>query len=119
MSRMYNNYGSITRDHLEANINSINFPEFHTSLVHNSETKEQDLKTNVLAIAQYKRQCADTIVERLVAELQTSFGDGAAKARGLTLFVSVTGLYANMYIAKDFSDPKRKTQSEERVSRHL
>lgn len=93
--------------------------KYKTSLVHNPETKEQDLKTNLLALAQYKRQCADTIVERLVAELQTSFGDGAAKARGLTLFVSVIGLYANMYIAKDFSDPKRKTQSEERVSRHL
>lgn len=128
MSRMYNDYGSITRDRLEANINSINFPEFHSSPVHDPEAKEQDLKTNLLALAQYERQCADTIAERLVTELRTSFGDGAAKARGLTLFVGVTGLYADMYVAKDFSDPKRKTQSEdpkrktqseEGVSRHL
>ena len=44
MSRMYNDYGSITRDRLEANINSINFPGFHTSPVHDPEAKEQDLK---------------------------------------------------------------------------
>lgn len=112
MSRMYNDYGSITRDRLEENINSINFPEFHTSPIHDPEAKEQDLKTNLLALAQYERQCADTIVERLVAELRTSLGDGAAKARGLTLFVGVTRLYADMYVAKDFSDPKRKANFE-------
>ncbi|MCJ1349833.1 hypothetical protein MMC31_008074 [Peltigera leucophlebia] len=119
MSRMYNDYGSITRDRLEANINSINFPEFHTSPVHDPEAKKQDLETNLLALAQYERECVDTIAERLVTDLRTSFGDGAAKARGLTLFVGVTALYADMYVAKDFSDPKRKTQSEEGVSRHL
>ena len=117
MSRMYNDYGSITRDRLEANINSINFPEFHTYPVNDPEAKEPDLKANLLALAQYERKCADTIAEKLVAELRTNSGDGA-KARGLTLFVGVTGLYADMYVAKDFSDPKRRAKSEE-VTRQL
>lgn len=119
MSRMYNDYGSITRDRLEANINRINFPEFHNNLVHDSEDKEQDLKANLLALAQYERQCADTIAEKLVAELRTSSGDGVGKARGLTLFVGVTGLYADMYVATDLSDPKRKERFETEVSGHL
>jgi hypothetical protein len=29
MCRQYNDYGSITRDHAERNLNSVNFPEFH------------------------------------------------------------------------------------------
>ena len=32
MSRLYNDFGSVSRDLIEANVNSINFPEFHRGL---------------------------------------------------------------------------------------
>lgn len=116
MSRLYNDYGSVARDRAEGNINSIDFPEFYTSPHDNAlsgegqAAKEVRLKADLLGLAQYERECAGTVAERLVKDLRRGFGDGKTKARCVMLFVGVVDLYADMYVAKDLSNRIKKSK---------
>ena len=117
MSRLYNDFGSAGRDRIEANVNSINFPEFHTNLDHfnldrNVErilSQEKTLKDDLLELALYERKCADLASERLLVELEGKNDRSAGrseqkKAKAVRLFVGVTKLYADLYVARDLSN---------------
>lgn len=113
MSRLYNDYSSLSRDHTEGNINSIDFAEFHGYARHSSasdkeqKAKELRLKKDLLCLAQYERECADAVAEKLVKDLSSDRGVGKMKAKSVMLFVGVVALYADMYVAKDLSNPNQ------------
>jgi hypothetical protein len=97
MCRQYNDFGSIIRDRNEKNINSINFPEFHSSQVKDGEgeEKEKRLKGELFELAEYERECLGLARKRL---------EGKAPKRVLGmfgLFVDVTDLYGQIYVARD------------------
>ena len=118
MSRLYNDYGSLARDRKEANVNSANFPEFHRSdapggsAVNGEEhhvIKESRLKVDLLEIAKYERESADSVGQKLVQKLKVSGSSKErGKADGVTLFMGVTGLYADMYVRRDLSNHIQK-----------
>lgn len=100
MTRLYNDYSSVGRDHAEQNLNSVDFPEFHapdsfparqnsahgsadaaiglrnTSSTHedpNQEAEEQEereRKSHVLALARYEQQCATFAKDHLMTEMR-------------------------------------------------
>lgn len=116
MSRLYNDFGSVERDRLEANINSINFPEFHGCAAPRTEEEgaaaaehEVKLKEDLLELAKHERQSADVAAERLLGELEGKGEAGGArkkkeKADAIRLFIGVTRLYADLYVARDLSN---------------
>ena len=114
MSRLYNDYGSLTRDITEGNLNGINFPEFHGRPTEDGREGDDlntaadlgKLKTQLLDIAGFERQCADVSLERLTKALLES-SRTASKERivqALRLFTSVSELYADLYVARDLSN---------------
>lgn len=97
--RQYNDFGSVARDRQEENLNSINFPEFDngTEIINEngSEETEEHRKQDLLAIAKYKRRILDSILQDLEEFLNP---DLMSK---LKLFVNVTNLYGEIYVARD------------------
>ncbi|KAL2038429.1 hypothetical protein N7G274_008768 [Stereocaulon virgatum] len=118
MSRPYNDYGSFARDRAEANINSVNFAEFHGPYTHSysklnrqedEPRKEIQLKADLLVLAQYERQMADSVGKKLLVNLRTSGSrKDRSKADGVSLFMGVTALYADIYVARDLSNHVEK-----------
>ena len=114
MSRLYNDYGSFARDQSEANINSVNFPDFHnrckngpnTHLEAHQETQDwTQSKNSLLLLAQYERELVDLVGERLLSNLKSSaLRKDSSKADGVKLFMGVTALYADLYVARDLSN---------------
>ncbi len=113
MSRLYNDYASIARDHAESNLNSINFPEFHSEQegdVNQASppiTSEIRARNSLLGLAQYERICVKTSFQALVEALGEATASGAKLQDALALFVGVTNLYADMYVAKDLTNRVR------------
>lgn len=107
MSRLYNDYGSVARDIAEGNLNGLNFPEFHTSHATSDEVStasQAALKAEMLEMAQHERECADTVLEKLVKELRRSIGTSWRVADAMTLFTGVSELYADIYVTRDLSN---------------
>ena len=114
MSRLYNDFGSVERDRSEANINSINFPEFHESpgcVASLTETADHErrLKQELLELAKLERQSADEASEAFLKSLEgETETDGIQrwkdKANAVKLFIGVTRLYADLYVARDLSN---------------
>ena len=114
MSRLYNDYGSLARDRKEANINSVNFPEFHRSHAPGRSTlegeeytviKASQLKADLLEIAVYERESTDLVGQKLFEKLTASGSSKErGKADGVMLFMGVTALYADMYVQRDLSN---------------
>ncbi|KAB8291055.1 hypothetical protein EYC80_009744 [Monilinia laxa] len=97
--RQYNDFGSVARDRQEENLNSINFPEFDDGIEivdeHDSEETEGHRKQDLLAIAKYKRRILDSILQDLEEFLNPNL------MSKLKLFVDVTDLYGQIYVARD------------------
>ncbi len=110
MSRLYNDYGSVERDRIEANINSINFPEFHRTSSGIATVKDESrLKEEVLELAKIERQSADVTSEAFFRDLEGAIAAGGrsrekGKANAVRLFIGVTRLYADIYVARDLSN---------------
>lgn len=114
MSRLYNDFGSVERDRLEANINSINFPEFHNGssrAYSHSEIAENGrrLKEELLELAEFERQSVDVASENFLRDLDGVLGAGGGrretdKANAVKLFIGVSKLYADLYVARDLSN---------------
>ncbi|TGO17822.1 hypothetical protein BTUL_0014g00160 [Botrytis tulipae] len=106
MCRMYNDYGSLARDKAEKNLNSVNFPEFEkcagssmsSDAMETQTTAElQERKSALMEMAEYERECL-LIVK---ARLRPLVGE---KVRGvLDVFVNVTDLYGQIYVARDIA----------------
>jgi len=95
MCRQYNDFGSVSRDRDERNLNSINFPEFETGTGEDSGVVEERKKKELLQIAEYERRCLDTAL----GELEQCLAPGLL--RKIKLIVNVTDLYGQIYVARD------------------
>ena len=114
MSRLYNDFGSVNRDRIEANVNSINFPEFHRGLDQvdtctEPAEYERKLKNELLKLAENERQSADMASETFLRDFEGTFEAGGRqkkedKVNAVKLFVGVTRLYADLYVARDLSN---------------
>nr|ANM86663.1 putative ent-kaurene synthase [Cladonia uncialis subsp. uncialis] len=110
MTRLYNDYASIARDHAESNLNSINFPEFHSGQEGDATeanppaTGEIRARNTLLGHAQYERNCVETSFQTLVETLGKTTASAVKLQDALTLFVGVMNLFADMYVAKDLTN---------------
>ena len=99
---MYNDYGSIARDRAERNVNSVNFPEFHEEAQNaDKDVSEEGIKQALFEIAEYERECfglAKGKLEKLVPKRVSDV---------LGLFVDVTDLFGQIYVAKDIASRMR------------
>ena len=116
MCRMYNDYGSVRRDREEGNLNSVDFPEFGIGEHdHEGEEKEEGeaegmeggmedagqrkeaaKKSELMQIATYERECMLLALQNLKAVV-----DEPDTMRALELFVDVTDLFGQIYVARD------------------
>ena len=100
MCRMYNDYGSVSRDEAENNLNSINFPEYE------SYTSPDSKKTALFQLAEYERSCLNVARERLGAETRSPSDAAKVKGRQMELwdmFCDVTDLYGQIYVVRDIA----------------
>ena len=121
MCRQYNDYGSVQRDRDERNLNSINFPDFHianlvkgvvnepasvngikelasttaSELIEMNRKRDDELKAALFEIAEYERSCLTMTLQRLKSRIP------AQTRNVLSLFVNVTDLYGQIYVARD------------------
>ena len=94
LCRMYNDFGSLARDRLEQNLNSLNFPDFHEA---NKLDSEDVLKASLFDLAAYERKC----LEMTLNELETLTDERVM--RFMRTFVNVTDLYGQIYVEKDIA----------------
>lgn len=104
MCRMYNDYASVSRDHSEGNLNSIDFADFH----HDGELGGNDAgleasMAQLMWIAEYERQGMEAAMTRL-----DEIGGGNKPIReildAVRLFISVTDLYGQIYVIRDLTN---------------
>ena len=114
MTRLYNDYSSIARDRAESNVNSVNFPEFHSERAGGAGqtdlpvTSELRAKDNLLRLARYERSCVKGSFQALAEALgDVTAASGPRLQDALALFVGVTNLWADMYVAKDLTNRVR------------
>ncbi len=112
MCRMYNDLGSVRRDREENNVNSVDFPEFHCGTNSNGFLEDQmdeeqqerrrheedDKKADLLWLANHEREC----LEQAFAKLEES-GIKSRIKEMLRLFIRVTDLYGQIYVARDLT----------------
>jgi hypothetical protein len=106
MCRIHNDCGSIERDQEEKNLNSADFPEFHPECLLDdkdaalsvNESDEQVLarKKDLLWIAGYEEDTMKCALDKLKND-----GLEPKLQRALQLFVVVTVLYGQIYVARD------------------
>ena len=103
LCRQYNDAASIPRDRLERNLNSVNFPEFsehHPAGEDESlEDRETRMKKDLLWIAEYERECYTASMKHLGKEKEVK----EETMKALRVFVDVTDLYGQMYLARDIT----------------
>lgn len=123
MCRQYNDLGSLARDVEERNLNSINFPEFASSKSafpadvarpttdlngHSTPNVEdqaeilQARKSELFAIAAYERECLAFAASRLEEQAEKE------TMERLRVFVDVTDLYGQIYVARDMTPKIQK-----------
>ena len=102
MCRQYNDYGSIARDRAEKNLNSVNFPEFGAGVGEVGGDVETRLKGDLLWIAEYERECLGMVVRRLEGMV------GGKVREALGVFVGVTDLFGQIYVARDIGSRMKK-----------
>ena len=113
LCRQYNDYGSIARDRAEGNLNSVDFPEFHEesdnigggSLREDGDGGEgwRELrgKEALFEIAEFERRYMEMAKEKLMALVPERV------AAHVGLFVDVTDLYGQIYVARDIASRVR------------
>ncbi|KAF2129174.1 Ent-kaur-16-ene synthase [Dothidotthia symphoricarpi CBS 119687] len=114
MCRLCNDFGSVDRDLLEGNLNSVDFPEF----VNVPSVLE---KKRILAeLAEYERRCLfHTLQELELAATQSakqanSIGQfNKRKVKVVRYFADVTDFYDQLYLVRDLSSTVRQDQTPE------
>ncbi|MCJ1245726.1 hypothetical protein MMC30_002930 [Trapelia coarctata] len=111
LCRQYNDYGSIARDRAERNLNSLDFPEFNQGLgdgktmmgfnIDGEREREARKKEDLFWLAEYEREGLERAVERLGDVVE-----GGTMER-MRLFVDVTDLYGQIYVARDIGTRTR------------
>jgi hypothetical protein len=120
MSRLFNDWSSVARDLKEGNLNSLNFPEFcgdgdsgSLSGLDIEDERVAALRDGLLDLAEYERQACRLAMANLFEEMERFERAGRACAyenvrRSVELFVYVTKLFADMYIAKDLTNAAKQ-----------
>jgi hypothetical protein len=132
MCRMYNDIGSIARDAAEANLNSVDFPEFayakpvltngngvHTDGVNkptaNGAVKDLDEKKEELfKIAEYERACLNEAQLWLEGEMLRKGPMQEANKAKLAVwrvFRDVTDLHGQIYVVRDIASRIKPTSN--------
>jgi hypothetical protein len=119
MYRMYNDHGSLARDKAEQNLNSMNFPEFENCGAVGGEAGQmgdgpercdgkqeadgdvQARKAVLLELAEFERACVSAAKERLMPLVGKRVRDV------IGVFVDVTDLYGQIYVARDIASRMR------------
>ena len=109
MCRQYNDFASINRYRLEQNLNSLNFYEFNLCGDTNAEVfstdntyaDETQRKAALYQMAECERACMSTAFKELSKTL-----DNYTKT-ALQVFVDVTDLYGQIYVARDIASRMR------------
>ena len=97
--RMYNDCGSLARDRAEYNLNSLDFKEFTlSSLDASGSIEEVTKKQDLLWLADYEFEGVRRAMEKLEKE-----GIDDRTMTALRLFVNVTDLYGQIYVARDIA----------------
>jgi hypothetical protein len=119
MSRLFNDWASVNRDLREGNLNSLNFPEFSTDSndehgplaeLHAESEEVQALRKSLLQLSEYERQASRLAMTNVLEEIQAYSKAKRAGTntdticRAIELFVYVTELFADMYVAKDLTN---------------
>jgi hypothetical protein len=113
MCRIYNDYGSVSRDSIEGNLNSINFPEFEVLGLNDSElatdTKIQSQKDILFILAEYERSGLNEALTRLDDEFEVHGQNINFRRIGKRhmdiwrMFCNVTDLYGQIYYIRDMA----------------
>lgn len=106
MCRMYNDHGSAVRDRDEANVNSIDFPEFDLSEQVPANGDIVIKQDKLFEVAQYERACIEEAFRRLESHgSETASAEARArKTRQMEiwrLFYNVTDFWGQMYVLRD------------------
>ncbi|PQE10395.1 ent-kaurene synthase protein [Rutstroemia sp. NJR-2017a WRK4] len=101
LCRQYNDYGSIQRDEAESNLNSINFPEFNSGIlgcIDEPKKSTEESKANLMELAEFEREGLNRSLAHLedVVDVPTM--------EKVKLFVKVTDLYGQIYVARDITN---------------
>lgn len=111
--RMFNDYGSITRDADEKNLNSMNFPEFFgagdTAWLHaESDTSDEfgitQRKAILRDVAEYERERTDDEMRGLEKELRKEGRVGEKIAEWLGLYFAGGDQFSDMYLFRDVTN---------------
>ncbi len=95
LCRIYNDLGSVLRDRREANLNSVDFPEFQVSS--KPGESEDSIKADLLRVAEYERKCLDGALAALRGICEEKLW------RAVKVFCDVTDLYGQMYMLEDLT----------------
>lgn len=98
MCRQYNDYGSVSRDMDEGNLNSLHFAEFSKQSPANA-SQGLAMKDQLLEIAEFERSCMELALQRLMQKLISN--DAAERFK---IFVDVTDLYGQVYVQRDLTN---------------
>ncbi|KAK2038154.1 ent-kaurene synthase [Colletotrichum somersetense] len=109
MCRIYNDLGSISRDAMEGNINSLNYPEF-------DHTVAKEKKGALWDIAQFERAAWEHALERLeeaTKRRMASMGgkekkDTEARMKYWRMYCHITDLYGQIWVIRDYSSDVMK-----------
>ncbi|PWY86714.1 hypothetical protein BO70DRAFT_422322 [Aspergillus heteromorphus CBS 117.55] len=108
--RLYNDYGSVTRDAIEGNLNSVNFPEFWTGvspqdIQANDGEVRATIKADLLAVAKHERRMADYLGDKLYKSLEDEGGkEGRWIAGALRVYFRSAELFSDMYLTRDVTN---------------
>lgn len=108
--RMYNDYGSLSRDAEECNLNSVNFPEFWVNLKEDAIGDEyqkvyQNLKAQLLEVAKHERVMADIVAEKFYDSLEAEGTPEAALfASCMRVYFRACELFSDMYLTRDVTN---------------
>ncbi|KUJ07080.1 uncharacterized protein LY89DRAFT_743082 [Mollisia scopiformis] len=99
--RQYNDYGSVARDRAKGNLNRLNFPEFLEEIAYKEANNEEFMKSNLLFIADYERECMNHALMRLQAEMAHD-KQRVLKVNALKVYIDTVDLYEQVYAARTY-----------------
>lgn len=108
--RIYNDYGSVSRDREEFNINSINFPEFFSAndqLERDDETwqhEEKKAKEALLEAGVFERKCAIETSKILYKALGADGEEGERISDSIRVYMGGCEQFSDMYLTRDVTN---------------
>lgn len=105
--RIYNDYGSVSRDREEFNINSINFPEFFPDHLENEAATHQgdkEAKKALLKAGVFERKCAIDTSQILCKDLEAEGEEGKRVSDAIQIYMGGCEQFSDMYLTRDVTN---------------